>query len=491
MSYTSLKKLKNVLIPVDEWKLQLVDIDFNDRIQNIIFKNGSPINWKDIETKERWLKLRNEIRQAGEVTDKTADFENCLLVMPGAIDSHVHFNTPGFEDREDFEHASLAAAYGGVSTIIDMPCTSLPPVTNIQNLEIKEAALKGRSWIDYAFWGGVAGNDFEANINVQQQIQELAKSGVVGFKAYWISGMDTFKDLTETRMIQTAEWVHQTGKPLAVHAEEKLLVTERRERFQKADQNSWWVYCKTRDDRAEAGAVSKMMNIAKRTGCKTHIVHLSSEWGLNMVQCAREEGVDLTAETCPHYLYFTQEDFENKNISNFLKTTPPVKSKYDREALWKGLQTGLLSFVTTDHAGCNPEKEKKSENFWKVYGGIPGVEHRVPFLFSEGFLKKRISLKQTIELLSTNAAKYFGLYPQKGALQEGSDADFTLINLWEPMTVRATEMHSKGKYTPFEGVTFGARVERTYLRGVMITDRNGSSETHLGFGQRILPVQSG
>jgi allantoinase len=485
MSNSTIKNINNVFIATAGNKLRLADMFFDVKIREIRFKNHSPLEWKDISDKNKWNKFKGEFPVKLKQTEGNSSSGDFLLLMPGAVDPHVHFDTPGFEDREDFEHASLAAAYGGVTSIIDMPCTSKPPVTSLKNLQIKDAAIKGRSWIDYAFWGGVAGNDFSADLDVKKQIRELAEAGVVGFKAYLISGMDSFQDLTDTRMTRTAEWIHETGKPLAVHAEEKSLVTEREMRFRSAGQNNWWAYCKARDDRAEAGAISKLANIAGRTGCKIHIVHLSSEWGLNMVECAKDEGLEFSAETCPHYLYFTQDDFDDPKIANFLKTAPPVKSEYDRDALWKGLQNGLLSFVTTDHAGCDPEKEKKSENFWEVYGGIPGVEHRVPFLFSEGFLKGRLTLTQTIEHLSTSAAKYFGLYPQKGILQPESDADFALINLWEPMVVAASGMHSKGKYTPFEGIQFDARVEQTFLRGKIIDSRTGKPEVKIGHGQRI------
>ena len=479
------KILNNVFLSTNENRLKLVDIYFSDRIEKVVDRNSSEIKWSEIDTIDKRKLFTNQISEINHPSNLKIYDGEFLVAVPGGIDSHVHFDTPGFEDREDFEHASLAAAYGGVTSIIDMPCTSKPPVTNLKNLQTKDAAIKGRSWIDYAYWGGIAGNDFSAGINLKKQITELAEAGVVGFKAYLISGMDSFQDLTDTRMTRAATWIGETGKPLAVHAEEKSLVAEREMRFRSAGQNNWWAYCKARDDRAEAGAISKLANIAGRTGCKIHIVHLSSEWGLNMVECAKDEGLDFSAETCPHYLYFTQDDFDNPKIANFLKTAPPVKSEYDRDALWKGLQKGLLSFVTTDHAGCDPEKEKKSDNFWEVYGGIPGVEHRVPFLFSEGFLKGRLSLTQTIELLSTSAAKYYGLYPQKGVLQQGSDADFALINLWEPMVVSSSEMHSKGKYTPFEGVQFDARVEQTFLRGKLIATRTGKPEAQLGYGQRI------
>jgi dihydroorotase-like cyclic amidohydrolase len=205
---------------------------------------------------------------------------------------------------------------------------------------------------------------------------------------------------------------------------------------------------------------------------------------LDIIREAQRKGLKVTSETCPQYLFFTQEDFNNSKISAYLKTAPPVKNEIDCEALWQGLKDGTLSFVVTDHAGCNPEKEKSSKNFWEVYGGIPGVEHRVPFLFSEGFLKKKLTLSQTIKLLSSNVADYFNL-KDKGYIKEGFDADFALINLWDKKVIDSKEMHSKGKYTPFEGIIFNAVVEKTFLRGELIMNNSGKIEQSIGYGKFI------
>ncbi|MGD9900518.1 MAG: dihydroorotase [Calditrichaceae bacterium] len=481
------KTIRNVLIAgEDDNSLELVEIHFNDQIQRIKRLLPGSIGWEEISSRNRWLEWQKKYqtgrRSAGNSDVIEGDFH---LLIPGAIDSHVHFNTPGFEDREDFEHGSSAAASGGVTTVIDMPCTSIPPVTSLKNMEIKLNALKGRSLVDYAFWGGVSGNDLDGGVNVKKNIIELASAGVVGFKAYLISGMESFRDLNMEQMELVAEWIKPTMLPLAVHAEAKELVLEQQEHFQKIGKKDWCAYYCSRDERAEALAVARMIQIARKTRCQVHIVHLSSEFGVEMIQNARKESVPVTAETCPHYLYFTRDDFDNSEISSYLKTAPPVKTDFDRSALWKGLEDDTIFFVTTDHAGCDPDKEKSSDNFWEVYGGIPGVEHRIPFLFSEGFKKGRINLKKTIDLLSTNPAKYFGIDGKKGSLNIGKDADFALINLWDQKQISAGGMHSKGKYTPFEGVVFEAIVEKTFLRGAMIASREGDMFTKPGYGTFI------
>jgi allantoinase len=469
--------IKNVLICREENKLQLCDIVYDSKIIEIRQKSDLFYDWDDLRILERRDQLLNQVLSGDE--EKTY-----LLAIPGAIDSHIHFDTPGFEFREDFEHGSSAAASGGVTTIIDMPCTSLPPVTSKKNFQKKIAALKNRSVVDYLLWGGVNGNDFKNPEQLEQNIFDLTECGVAGFKAYFTSGMETFKALSFEQMKNAADIIRQTNLPLAVHAEDNELVTSRMIQSQKNGMNGWKDYCHSRDVAAEIRAIEDIIKISEEINCKIHIVHLSSKAGLELIGEAQSRGVKITTETCPHYLYFTQNDFENPRIENFLKTTPPVKFKDDMDALWSGLNDGTISFVVTDHAGCDPDKEKSSNNFWEVYGGIPGVEYRVPFLFSEGFLKNRLTLEKTINLLSKNVAEYFNI-KNKGVLKPGYDADFSLINLWADKKINSTEMHSKGKYTPFEGVIFNAVVEQTFLRGGKIFDRKCENEFFYDYGKFV------
>lgn len=478
------KYLKNVFLSTNENQLKLVDILFSDRVEKIIDRTSTKIDWKEINSPEKRNKFIRQISESEYLSDEKIYDGDFLIVMPGGIDSHVHFDTPGFEDRDDFEHGSTAAAFGGVTTVIDMPCTSLPPVTNKNNFEIKLNALKNRSLVDYSFYGGVCRNDFDNNLNIEEQIKDLSEKGVAAFKTYLISGMNTFTDLDEDRILQTVKWIKNTNKPMAVHAEDKKMIAERTAISESAGQNNWQAYCAARDDQAEASAIKLLVKIAEKTECRIHVVHLSSKLGLDLIRQAQSKGLKVTSETCPQYLFFTQKDFSNSKISAYLKTAPPVKNEIDREALWEGLKDGTLSFVVTDHAGCNPEREKSSKNFWEVYGGIPGVEHRVPFLFSEGFLKDKLTLSQTIKLLSSNVADYFNL-ESKGYIKEEYDADFALINLWNKLVINSNEMHSKGKYTPFEGITFNAVVEKTFLRGNLIMNRSGNSEQLIGYGKFI------
>jgi len=461
--------LSNVFISSGHNKLQLVDVYFDTVIKRIEPHSKVVVEWADIDNKEKLETFVNGIVNREHSENDIAYDGNYKLLIPGSIDSHVHFNTPGFEERDDFTHASKAALFGGVTTVFDMPCTSKPPLTSNNNFEVKKNAVNGKSYVDYFFWGGIRGEDFSDKELVKKQIAELADCGVVGFKAYVISGMNLFSDLTYKQMKFAADCVKENNSILAVHAEDKKLVSKRRSLAISQNRNDWKAYCNARDDQVEATAVSNLINIAQETGCRIHIVHLSSVKGLELIRKARKVGLNITTETCPHYLYFTKNDFENKHIRNYLKTAPPVKLEHDREALWEGLRDGTISFVTTDHAGCNPEKEKTSENFWEVYGGIPGVQHRVQFLFSEGFLKGKINLSTTVKLLSEGVSKVFQLN-NKGELVNRLDADFTLINLHKRQEIKALDMFSKGKYTPFENVTFNSVIDKVFLRGELLLD---------------------
>jgi allantoinase len=459
-------KISNMFICHRGNKLKLVDLDFDTSIKSIQYKLRRSVDWEEIDTEE---KLRNFISGLPESTLGNNNLldGNYKILIPGGIDTHVHFNTPGYEFREDFEHASTAAAVGGTTMVFDMPDTCKPPVVSQVNFTSKENFLNKKSLIDYSLWGGIRRNDFKLERPPFADILELSRCGIVGYKVYLTSGMDSFRDLTFDQLLSTAKKVTQFNGLIAVHAEDKFLINSTTERLQKEGQNDWKAYCKARSVKAEMRAVQNVIKIAEETGCRFHIVHLSSGEALNLICDAKERGIKISTETCPHYLHFTQEDFDNKSISNYLKTAPPVKFNSDRKALWNGLASEKIDLFTTDHAGCNPDEEKNASDFWKVYGGIPGVQHRVPYLFSEGFIEGRLTLEQTINLLSSNAAEMFNI-TYKGKIEKTFDADFVLIDPWKSSIIKSDEMLSKGKYTPFNGLKLNCKIESVYLRGTQL-----------------------
>ena len=475
-----MKKLKNVfLLPADKKSVYLADVEFDELIRNIkLIKEFSADPVKLVKTMEQ-LKAKNNHYTSSPTIDG-----NYNLLIPGAVDAHVHFDEPGFEFREDFYTGTLSAAFGGVTTVIDMPCTSIPPVTNKKNLMEKLAVVSKNAVIDFSFWGGVSGTQFDNEQDIAQDMKKLARAGVVGFKTYLLSGMKEFTELNAKRLERVGQIAKKLKLPVAVHSEDKQLVTSRRQKFQENKKNDFKHYAKARDVKAEVRAIKTVIKVAEKTGARFHIVHLSSKKGLQLIKEAQKSGIDINTETCPHFLAFTQADY--KKIGSILKTAPPIKKAMDRKALWQGLCDNDIDFVVTDHAGCDPEKEKFTNNIWTDYAGIPGTELLVPYIFSKGYLRGRISLKRAVNLISENAARYYGIYPQKGSININTDADLTLLDLTEKYIIDPKNLHCKGKYTPFAGKSFKTKVKNTFCRGKLLVDDNQFFGNN-GYGSFIKP----
>ena len=401
-----------------------------------------------------------------------------MITIPGGIDPHVHFDTPGFTHREDFYHGSMSAAAGGVTTVIDMPCTSLPPVTDGKNFDEKFAAIKNESVIDFGLYGGVCSNNFE---KFAQAMEELAAKKVKGFKTYFVSGMKTFPQVSLSQFEAILIKAKELNLPVLLHAEDSKIVSEMTKKYENVN-DDYLRYCNSRPAEAEVTAVANAIEIAKRVEGNLHIVHVASSEAAELINQAGNE-YDITYETCPHYLFFTEEDFKSKGSA--LKTAPVVKSKKDQAGLWKYLEDGSCSFVASDHAPA-PLKEKQTGSFWKDYGGIPGVQTLIAVLFSEGFKKRRLTLKRFVEVVSTNAAKHFNLYPQKGSLQIGSDADFAIINPNSSWKFETRQLLSKGETSPFNNELFNGKVILTILRGKIIYSDVAGIAVEKGFGRYLM-----
>jgi allantoinase len=390
------------------------------------------------------------------------------LVLPGAIDGHVHFDDPGFTHREDFASGTAAAAAGGVTCVVDMPCTSLPPVISADALHNKLKVIGPKAHVDYMLWGGVSANAL-TDRRWRQNLSDLVDSGVAAIKVYMLSGMDTFRDLTHAEVREVLTQTHRLGIPVGIHAEDRGLVNELTERAMERGADSPAAYAASRPAEAEAAAVMAAVDAVRATGARVHIVHLASGEGLDVISAARLEGLPVSAETCPHYLQFTTEDFEK--LGSLLKTAPVVKGQSDRQRLWQGLESGELSFVATDHAAGRWPEEKETGSIWTDYGGVPGVELLLPYLHSEGVVKGRITLKRMTELLASEPARFFGIDHRKGWLRPGFDADFVVFDEDVRWAVRGEALHNLNRYTPLENFELIGRVRATYVRGQSVFER--------------------
>lgn len=393
-----------------------------------------------------------------------------LLILPGGIDPHVHFDTPGFTEREDFLHGSAEAARGGITTVIDMPCTSLPPVVSAPALESKLAVVAGQALVDYGFYGGVPGGVAsegpEGTVpsdpdRLERAMEELAPR-VLGFKAYLLSGMPSFPRVNHEELRRALRTACRLARPLLLHAEDADYVNAatariRAERERLGGDASWDDYVDSRPQEAEAAAVAAALALARGVESTLHVVHVGTAAAAEALAAA-----GASCETCAHYLAFTRDDFAARGAA--LKTAPPVKTKADRHRLWELLAEGLISFVASDHAPARRE-EKRSGSVWTDYGGIPGVGTTLPYLFSEGYLSGRLSLRRFLEAVSGAAARRYGLSDRKGELRVGLDADFVLMDASGKTVLSGAALYSKGRDTPFEGMALRGALRSTWVRG--------------------------
>jgi len=407
------------------------------------------------------------------------------LVLPGVIDGHVHFDDPGFTHRETFETGTRAAAAGGVTCIVDMPCTSLPPVISRSALRRKLEVVRPKAHVDFMLWGGVSGNAVE-KAGWRGELVALVAAGVASIKIYMLSGMDTFRDLSSRAVEEVLVETKKLGIPTGVHAEDKALVLSLEGRLKEEGKKGPLDYAASRPASCEVSAVETLRDLCRKTGAPVHVVHVGSGSALDVIREARREGLPMTGETCPHYLEFTTQDLEEQGGK--LKTAPVVKEASDRKSLWEGLKEGSLEFVATDHApGVWPE-EKATGSIWTDYGGVPGVELSLPYLYSEGVLKGRLDLQRLTEITAEAPARFFGISSRKGRIAPGFDADFAVLDEKATWTVRGENLHNLNRYTPLEGRNLTGRIARTVLRGKTVYARDlDGTETfgNAGVGQWI------
>jgi len=426
------------------------------------------------------------IREIIPATDPISRYKNVidasgLLVVPGGIDPHVHFNTPGYTDHEDFIAGSMAAAAGGISCVIDMPDTSVPPVTDRASLYAKLKAIGEMSVIDFALWGGVSGNAFRANA-WRSQMKTLKHEGVVGVKCYMFSSMREFEHLLPLELLEVMRRAGEIGQLVALHAEDRERAQKLTASIMTAGQRDGKAYYESRKDPVESDGMKQGAEIAKETGCSLHIVHVGSAAGAKAAIEMRAKGADITMETCPHYLAFTHEDLEQKGA--VYKTSPVIKTRQDADALWNHLASGEINFVASDHAPCKPE-EKSTGSIWTDYSGVSGTQLLMPYVISEGLSKGRVTLARFIEITSLAAARRFGLDDRKGAIEPGMDADLTFIDPKKKWKVNGADFLSKGKLTPFEGMEFTGRIVRTMCRGATVFEDGKGITVTPGYGNFV------
>lgn len=377
-----------------------------------------------------------------------------LHVFPGVVDVHVHFNEPGQAHWEGIETGSAALAAGGGTLFFDMPLNSLPCTLDAPAFDQKLAAMRASSHTDFALWGGLTPKNLA-------HLPELAERGVIGFKAFLCnSGLPEFPACDDATLYEGMLLAAQLGLPVAVHAESEALTAHLAKKM-RARGSSWREYVASRPVFTELEAIGRALLLAQETGCKLHIVHISSGAGVALAAEAKARGVDVSLETCPHYLTFTEEDLERLGAVG--KCAPPLRSRSEQNGLWSLVRRGAVDIIGSDHSPSPPEL-KHGADFFALWGGIAGVQSTLQVLLTEGWQRRGLALERIAVLLAQNPALRFGL-SQKGKLAAGYEADFALVNLAHSRTLTPQDLYYRHPLSPYLGYQLQGLVVSTWLRG--------------------------
>lgn len=445
---------------------------------DLVLKGGTLVSSGDVFESD--LAVRNgKIAALGNIGEN--DAERVLdvsgkIVLPGAIDPHVHMALPvgGAQSCDDFLTGTKAAASGGVTTIIDFTVgsreTAMPD--DLKN-RIRAA---GNSLIDYAFHAEMVGWT-PARLDELRTCVEMGVRSFKFFTAYAASGRQT----ANGPLLESLRVLAELDALAVIHAEDESIIQAALALMSDEDKTRMTALGRSRPDICEASAVSSVAWLARRADARVHIMHLSSRMGLEEVLRARREGTAITAETCPQYLLLT-DDVYTREDARFYSASPALRASDDCDALWAALASRDIDFLSTDHCPFTREQKAWQGTFDRLPYGLPGVELMLPLAWSEGVMKGRIALGDLADLTSTAAARLYGLYPRKGSLLPGSDGDIAVLDPGAEWTVRASELHSNCDFSPWEGMTLQGKVWAT-LSGGEVIYREGSFPGRPGRGR--------
>jgi len=415
------------------------------------------------------------VHVAGGVIDRVAGYDDAggnpvvevgdAVVLPGLVDTHVHVNDPGRADWEGFEHATRAAAAGGVTTMVDMPLNSLPPTTTVAGLEAKLAAAAGRCHVDTAFWGGIV----PGNLG---ELPDLVAAGVLGCKAFLVdSGVEEFQRVGLAELEAAMGALRTADAVTLVHAEAPGPTAAAAAAVERsgADRRRYRTWLDSRPDRAETEAVAAVAELAGGTGARAHVVHLSSAEALEPLRAARRAGARVSAETCPHYLSLAAEDIPDGATEH--KCAPPVRGAANRERLWAALAEGTIATVASDHSPCPPDRKRLEDgDFLAAWGGIASLQLALPVVWTAARARGH-TLVDLARWMSAAPARLAGLDGRKGAIAAGRDADLVVFDPDATFRVDPASLHHRHPVTPYAGRMLHGVVLETWLRGRKVQDR--------------------
>ncbi len=382
------------------------------------------------------------------------------VLMPGLVDTHVHINEPGRTEWEGFNTATQAAAAGGITTVVDMPLNCTPVTTTVNALQQKLDALGDQLWVDCGFWGGVVPDSLD-------DLEELLCAGVLGVKSFTIhSGIHDFPQVDESHMRRAIPLIAKHGVPYLIHAE-----LDRDNTPPPEIGNHYQSFLRSRPRKWENDAIDLMISLAKEAksaghNSRIHIVHLSSAEAIPAIEKARAEGLDITAETCPHYLTLYAEACPDGKT--LFKCCPPIREDENREALWQGLENGVIQFVVSDHSPCIPQlKHLDSGDLEKAWGGISSLQFGLSLIWTEAS-ERNIPLTQIVDWMATQPAEFAGLAGRKGRIAPGYDADLVVFDDSANFVITSDIIKYRHKITPYEGRSVKGMIDKTLLRGLPV-----------------------
>ncbi len=396
-----------------------------------------------------------------------------LLVMPGAVDGHVHMMDPGHTDREDFTSGTAAAAAGGTTTVIEHHRTE-PPVLNAKLFEEKRNHCSPKAVVDFAFMGGAVPDNLH-------ELQGMWDLGAVAFKTFTcaLHGVTPMPAGNLRELFRTL--VTFDGTTL-IHAEDDSILSVNERMLRESGRKDYLTVSDWRSEDAEFVAILTAVTLARQTGARAIFAHVSLPDSLRIICDAKLDGVRVYAESCPQYFYLTREDLAKKGP--WLKFAPAVRSIETANQMWTELELGNINLLSTDH--CPFPKDEKSagiEDIWKAPYGIPGVETTVRLMLN-GVNQGKVSLERIVQAMCEAPAKLYGLYPRKGCLLPGADADILLVDMGAREKLTNDKIVSKCGWTPFDGMEVQGKVLMTLLRGRVVAE-NGQPVGEPGYGQFV------
>jgi allantoinase len=412
-------------------------------------------------------------------------------VFPGFIDEHVHSRDPGLTHKEDFAHSTMSAAAGGITTVLEMP-NSVPPVMTAQSFHSRVEEIGPKAFVDFGLWGMINGD-----INIKE-IPALSEAGVIGFKFFWGYALnketmalvysftkddDVIMPPDEGQIYDAFAAIGQLGKPVAIHAENSNVITRLTAHERASGDNDYASFLRSRPSYTEAMTIQAGITLAKAANVHLHILHIAAGEGVDLVRQARQQGLAVTGETCPHYLLLSDEDWPR--LGGDMKIYPPIREKTHQARLWEGIRNGDIQALGSDHAP-HGENEKVGD-IWTVPAGACGVQGMVPLML-DAAARGELTLNQVAALLSENPARIWGLYGKKGVLLPGADADITVVDMNATMELLNENLYAKNKINPFEGTSVQGVPIAAFIRGTQVMQDGKPVGTPSG--QLVKPVTS-